>query len=175
MNSLNLFFKFMYTIFVTIIMIVFKHHCMTGIIKGWYNEAIKVTREFKVLDIRFIIYKGFKISKKNDDEYILQDVRYEEHYTTVSVKEFALMQKKGFVRAVDEVNHLLNLQRVKEYTKKIEFLYAKRKKAKTEMRKDVRLNKKRIKLANKNIDILVDQMFLFQSRIEQFNNKYNKT
>lgn len=147
---------------------------MTDKIKVWYNEAVKVTREFKILGMNFIIYKGFKISKKNDGEYILQDVRYEEEYTDVSLEEFALMQKKGFIKAVDEINHSLNLQRIKEYTKKIEFLYAKRKKAKLEMQKDVRLNKKRIKLANKNIDILVDQMFLFESRIEQFNIKYNK-
>lgn len=147
---------------------------MVDKIEIWYKEAVKVTREFKLLDMSFIIYKGFKISKAVNGEYLLQDVRYDENYSEVSLREFSLMQKKGFVKAVDEINHKLNLQRVKEYTKKIEFLYAKRKKARAEMKKDVRLNKKRIKLANKNIDILVDQMFLFETRIEQFNNKYNK-
>lgn len=138
----------------------------------WYRESVKVAREFKVLGVSFIIYKGFKISKLGGGEYLLQDTRYEDEYSEVSLEDFSLMQKKGFVRAVDEINHKLNLQRIGEYTKKIEALYAKRKKAKADMKKDVRLNKKRIRLANKNIDILVDQMFLFESRIEQFNNKY---
>ena len=145
---------------------------MTDKIQLWYKEALNVTKEFKVKGISFIIYKGFKIAKYDSGFYLLQDVREDDFYSEVIDSEYKMIVEKGFVKAVDEINHKLNIKRVRDYTKQVEFLYFKRKKAKVNLKKDIRLNKKRIKLANKNIDILVDQMFLFKTRINQFNNKY---
>jgi hypothetical protein len=78
----------------------------------------------------------------------------------------------GFILAVDEISYRLTIERFKTYRKKAELLYAKKKRANKDMKKDVRLNKKRIRNADKNIDVLVDQILLCQSRINQHENKY---
>lgn len=146
---------------------------MTNKIQGWYEEALKVTKEFKVNEITFIIYKGFKITKFSKEKFLLEDVRHDDFYTPLSKEDLTGIEQKGFVKAVDEIRYYLDKGRLDSCTKRIEYLYKKRKKAKKDMSKDVRLNRKRIRLANKNIDILVDRIFLYQTRIEQFEHKYN--
>lgn len=134
-------------------------------------EAIKVSKEFKTVESSFIIYKGFKIEREGTS-YTLLDTRLNENYSNVVPFELDLMKEIGFIEACDTLSQQRSIKMVSKLTKQIEYLYSKRKKAKKNIDKDRRLNLKRIRLANKNIDILADQIFLFKSRINQFNNKY---
>ena len=84
------------------------------------------------------------------------------------------LEGKDFILGVDQISHKLTLEKIGLCRKRAERFYSKRKKANRDMQKDVRLNEKRIRNININIDILVDQIFLYQSRVNQFNKKYNE-
>jgi hypothetical protein len=146
---------------------------MNNEIQVWFKEASNVSTIYEFNKEDAIIYKGFKLSSYLDGTYQIKDARFEDNYSDVKPVELLEIRSKGFIKGVDDISHRLTKQRLASYKKRVESFYSKRKKAKREMSKDVRLNKKRIRNINKNIDILVDEMFLCHSRINQFNNKYN--
>lgn len=153
----------------------FNNTLMSNEIQIWFEEASKVLRVFDFKREQAIIHKGFKLSQYPDGTYKIKDARFEDDYSEVKPSELSEIREKGFIRGVDEISHRLTIKRLNAYTKRVETFYAKRKKAQREMQKDVRLNKKRIRNINKNIDILIDQIFLCRTRISQFNNKYKSS
>jgi len=140
----------------------------------WFEEASSELRVFTFEEEEAIFHSGFKISRgrKDPNLYKLRDARFSDDYSFVRPKEIKEIRLKGFIKGVDDISNRLTLKRTEEYKKRVSILYAKRKRANREMSKDIRLNKKRIRNANKNIDILVDQIFLFQAKTTQYNNKY---
>lgn len=138
-----------------------------------FEEGSSVTNIHQDNKGEFLIYKGFKITKE-ENNYRIQDVRRSEFYSSVKESEYELMLEKGFVHAADLISYELNLERIENYKVSIEALELKKKLAKKTLREDRRLNLKRIRLAEENIVELQDLIQLSQSRIKQFNNKYNK-
>ena len=141
----------------------------------WFEEASKVLEVFDFKREQAIIYKGFKLSKYLDGTYSLKDGRTDdEDYVGLSPDDLNKLEGKDFILGVDQISHKLTLEKIGLCRKRAERFYSKRKKANRDMQKDVRLNEKRIRNININIDILVDQIFLYQSRVNQFNKKYNE-
>lgn len=142
--------------------------------QGWFDEAKDVLRVHNFDKEQAIFYKGFRLSVDSEGQLSIQDIRFDDDYQEVKTKELEEISEKGFIRGVDEINQRLSERRLKACIKKVETYYAKKKRAKREMHKDVRLNKKRIRNLDKNIDIVVDEILLHRMRISQFNSKYNK-
>jgi hypothetical protein len=141
----------------------------------WFEGASKVLEVFDFKREQAIIYKGFKLSKYLDGTFSIKDGRTDdEDYVGVNKEDLNKLEGKDFILGIDQISHKLTLEKIRDCTKKAEKFYSKRRKANREMQKDVRLNQKRIRNININIDILVDQIFLYQSRVNQFNNKYNE-
>lgn len=143
-------------------------------IQTWYEEAIKVTRVFSIPSESFIIYKGFKITKTEENEYFIKDVRFTNMYSNVNDITVSHFKKFGFVKGVDIISFKRDTKRIDTYKKRTVTLYDKRKKAKKEISKDRRLNEKRIRNIDKKIDEYVDLIFYYQTRINQYNIKYEK-
>lgn len=140
----------------------------------WFDEASNVLRVHNFKDGSAIFYKGFKLSCDSKNNFKILDIRFSDDYQEVKPKELEEIRGQGFIRGVDEINQRLSQKRLKACIKKVETYYSKKKRAKRDMHKDVRLNKKRIRNLDKNIDIVVDEILLHRMRISQFNNKYNK-
>jgi len=145
---------------------------MKGEVKQWFIEVSRVAQVHNFKHQDAIFYKGFKLSDDRKGSFELYDVRKSDDYTRVKPKDLKKIRSMGFILAVDEISYRLTIERFKTYRKKAELLYAKKKRANKDMKKDVRLNKKRIRNADKNIDVLVDQILLCQSRINQHESKY---
>jgi len=139
----------------------------------WFNEATTRTLVHEVRNERFIIYKGFKITDNGIGTFILQDVRMSNMYGIVDSKTYSLMKEIGFIKAVDTIGYRRNKKRVVRYKKLMALQYDKRKKSQKELPNNRRLNEKRINSANTRIKEYADLIFLYQSRIQQFNFKYN--
>lgn len=139
----------------------------------WFDDVSNVLRVHDFNNESAIFYKGFKLSRDFKNNFKIVDTRFDDDYQEVKPKELEEIREKGFIRGVDEINQRLSQKRLKACIKKVETYYAKKKRAKREMHKDVRLNKKRIRNLDKNIDIVVDEILLHRMRISQFNNKYN--
>jgi hypothetical protein len=140
-------------------------------VEKWFKEVEGVTPIHETKGGTFIIYKGFKISFI-EGVYHMYDVRFSNLYTSVVQKDLNLFSKHGFIKGADIINYNRNSKRVLSYKKRTEILYDKRAKFKKEMPKNPKLNQKRIKNINIRIRDYVDQMFLYQNRIQDFNNKY---
>lgn len=141
-------------------------------IEEWFNEAksnhVKV---FYLVSVEFIIYKGFKILK-DGDRYTMQDVRFSNMYSVVKPENYRLFIEKGFIEGADMICFKRNKRRIISYKKRAELLYDKRRRFKKELNKDRRLNEKRIRNINRNIDYQVDNLFLYKTRINQHKIKY---
>lgn len=142
-------------------------------IQGWYEEAIKDHKVFNTVKESFVIYRGFRISKDIDNQFEIKDVRLDDNYTNITRSSHSQLRSRGFTEGCDYVSVGRARIGVAKLRNTIERMYAKRKKFKSLIRKDKRLNEKRIKNINKNVGILVDQIFLYNTRINQFNLKYN--
>lgn len=141
-------------------------------VKEWFNEAKgRYVTVFKLVSVEFIIYKGFKLLKK-DDKYSIQDVRFSNMYSVVNPECYKLFIEKGFIEGADLICFNRNKERVLSYKRKAELLYDKRRKFKKELNKDRRLNEKRIRNINRKIEEFVDNLFLYRTRINQYKIKY---
>lgn len=140
-------------------------------IKQWFKEAEKKLKVFKFENDIFILYKGFKITNLKN-KYFIQDVRYSNVYSPPSLINLKCFQEFGFIKGADIISYNNNIKKIKRYKSKMEILYEKRKKFKKEMHKDRRLNTKRIRNINKHIDEYADLVFLYQSKVNDFNDKY---
>lgn len=141
-------------------------------IQIWFEEAKKEALVFNVLEDEFVIYKGFKLTN-GDSGYVLEDTRFSNMYTPVTKTSMEKFRTHGFVKGADIISFERNTKRVESFKRRAELLYDKRRKFKKELPKNKRLNEKRIRNINKRIEEFIDHMFLFKSRIQQFNNKYN--
>ncbi len=151
-----------------------------NIIKEWYSEAELQCPVHDINKETFIIRRGFRLTRnKSDESYRIQDIRRDENYSSVSESDLAELTSRGFIKGCDYIGFNRDTKESLRLKKLIETLYSRRKKItkllKRRMIKEERLrNEKRVRNINKNIDIYVDQIFLYKSQIEQFNNKYNK-
>jgi hypothetical protein len=141
-------------------------------IKIWFNQAKSIATTFKTYDSDFIIYKGFKLSKRNN-EYYLQDVRFSNLYTEVSKENLDKFLKLGFKKGADLISFERDSMRVISYKKRTEALYDKRKLFEKELPKKRAFNEKRIRNINKRIDEFIDLLFFYEVRVKQFNIKNN--
>tara|TARA_R110000851_G_scaffold291462_6_gene445845 strand:- start:305 stop:757 length:453 start_codon:yes stop_codon:yes gene_type:complete len=147
------------------------------IIKKWYEEAILECPVHKTSKESFIIKRGIRIAKANEEEhYRIEDIRECEFFTELKSEDYKELVKRGFISGCDHIGFDRDIKEIARLKKLVEMLYGKKKKFErpSEMRKDRRLNLKRIRNLYKNIDIYIDQIFLYEAQITQFNNKYNK-
>ncbi|MCB0752912.1 MAG: hypothetical protein KDC52_15680 [Ignavibacteriae bacterium] len=140
----------------------------------WYKQAVQKTNKYILFDREFIIYKGFKITKLSESSYTIEDVRFSNLYGKVSEEVLTLLSQKGFIEGVDYIGYVRDSKRVKDYKKTIETLYSRRKKYKKIFDTNPKLNDKRIKSINKKIPYYAFLMGFYQTRLNQFNIKYNE-
>ena len=145
-----------------------------SVIEQWFseasNEGVKV---FHHEGIDFIIYKGYKISRCSGI-YAIEDVRRSDFYDEVKVTEYSKMIKLGFIKGVDYIVNRRDLRRVGIYTRLLERLYTDKISYRGKL---CELDKKEFyekKLRNcqENIHRNIDLLFLYRSRIGQYNLKY---
>lgn len=141
--------------------------------RKWFEEASSVCNIQKDVNGDFIIYKGFKITKGELESYKIEDVRHSEFYSAISLSDYGTFIIKGFIAGADFLSNDRNIKRVVSYKSEIKTLETKRRLAKKEIKLDVRLNKKRIRLAEDRILELRDLIVITETRIKQFNSKYN--
>lgn len=142
-------------------------------LKNWFEEASKVCKVFTSEEEVFLIYKGFRISY-NEDRYLLQDTRKSNMYSKVNPRDLKLLTSKNFIEGCDIISFRRSINRVKSIERQLVKLYARRKKAKSLLNTNRKMNEKRIRNINKRISYLIDEMFLNKARINQFNIKYNR-
>lgn len=142
---------------------------------NWYKQAVHIVgKHITSLNKEFIIYKGFKITKHEEQSFTIEDVRFSNMYGKVSDRNLEILSEKGFIAGVDYIGYLRDNVRVKSLKKSLETLYTKRRKYKKEFDNDPKLNEKRIRSINKKIPRYVFLMGFYQTRVNQFNIKYNK-
>lgn len=144
-------------------------------IQRWYNEVKNITRIFEVNDDEFIIYKGFKITSPLEGDPFIEDVRFGNIYSNITQQDCDTFKTLGFIQGADTIGNTRDIQRVESYRKRTRTLYQKRKKFRKELPKDKRLNEKRIRNINIKIAEFVDLIFFYETKVKQFNNKYNVT
>lgn len=139
----------------------------------WYNEAILIAPVHKTADGEFVIYKGFKLSKTNDSEFDIVDVRYSNMYSSPKKYMLDMFNTIGFVKGCDDISVTRDKKRLVFYTNRIDSLNKKIETAKSELPKHEAKNKKRIVNAKLKIEDYADMILFYQMRINQYNNKYN--
>lgn len=145
------------------------------ILQEWFEDARQNNvRIFHFEENDFLIYKGFKITK-NYDGYRLQDVRRSDFYDEIKSKDLKILLKLGFIEGIDYIVNQRNLRRVNIYTKILEKLYTHRKEYQSKLRPRItrEFYQKKIRNCNENIHNNIDLLFLYKSRVEQYNLKYN--
>jgi hypothetical protein len=145
-------------------------------LKQWFDEVeMSVLNVHRYKGSEFVIYKGFKLSKTLD-QYKLEDVRVSDFYGEVKKRDYNVLLKLGFIRGADEIVNKRNIRRVGIYTRLLEKLYADRKEYQKKLRplKTREFYRKKIRNCQENIHKNIDLLFLYKSRIEQYNLKYKK-
>ena len=140
-------------------------------IRNWWEEAIEITNIFTGDRLIFIIYKGFKITRFNDNTYVLEDVRLNDFYTEVRMSDLDRFNNLGFVRGADLIRHTRDLFRYNLALKHLVKHHDLRERhesgvIKPERGRDKAFHEKGRGNASKNIDMV----FFYQSRIGQFKN-----
>src|SRR5690606_8400224 len=129
-------------------------------VKQWFDEAIENhIKVFTAPESEFIIYKGFKITKTIDGNYIIQDVRINNFYSKVSDKDLSVLTTLGFIKGVEKLSYDRNLRRVVIYTKKLEKLYSEREICQKRMSTNVTFYSKKLRNCKEGIGKYIDLLF----------------
>lgn len=145
-------------------------------LEQWFDEVrLSVLNVHRYKETEFIIYKGFKLSKTHG-KYKIEDVRISDFYGDVKKRDYNTLLKLGFIKGTDYIVHKRNLRRVGIYTRLLEKLYSERKEYERKLRplKTRAFYKKKIKNCQENIHRSIDLLYLYKSRIDQYNLKYKK-
>ena len=158
--------------------------------RRWYEEFKKVSKEHTYSGGSFIVYKGFKATKSLEGFYDIWDCRRSEYDLDILPQHRVMFSTVGVILGVSTISYLKNKLMVGEIVDEIAVLYDKRTIAKNNLDKynlsmydspeilidafieHVRINKKRERLANKNIDILTNELFLVKERIKDYEVRY---
>lgn len=139
-------------------------------IKSWFEECNKV---FYCGEYEFSIVNGFKLTHYfDDDTYTIQDTRLNDFYTEVTEEDLKLIKEYGFLDGTGIIMYHRNIDRVKMYISKIEELFTKRKVATKNLRRNKKFYTKQIKNCNVNIHKYNDLLHFYESKIEQFKQKF---
>jgi len=142
-------------------------------ITKWFEEVKQTNNVHTTSEGEFVIYKGFKITIPEQGNPRIQDVRFNTMYSDVTKAAKMLFVKLGFKRGVETLQNFRDIKRVEALKKKTAKLYDKRKQFRKELPLNKRLNEKRIRNIKRKVSENIDLIFFYQSRIKQFNNKYN--
>lgn len=145
------------------------------ITEQWFTNAESGgLKRFHHQGVDFIIYKGFKLSK-NTDTYTIEDVRRSDFYDKVRSSDYTKLIKLGFIKGVDEIVNTRNLKRVGIYTKLVEKLYMNKLSYRSNLceGKTKEFYEKKLRNCQENIHKNIDLLFLYKTRINQYNLKYN--
>lgn len=142
-------------------------------IKNWFNQVKNLVKTFEDYDSEYVIYKGFKLTKRGE-EYFIQDVRFSNLYSEVTVTDLNKFIDKGFIKGADLISFERDTKRILSYKKMAEVLYDRRRKFTKELSKNRALNEKRIRNINRRIEEYIDLMFFYEVRVKQFNIKNKK-
>lgn len=145
------------------------------LLKLWFEEVFSSgLLQNTSSNINYIIYRGFKLSK-NEDDYKIEDVRFSDFYEPVREKDLEILTKLGFLKGADWISHSRNVRRVKIYTRLIERLYNNKKDYKSKLRplKTRAFYQKKLRNCQENIHKTIDLLFLYESKVNQHIEKYN--
>jgi len=143
--------------------------------KDWYKSATLVGREYVLPLKSFVIYKGIKITSLESGSFTLEETRYKDDYEELGGKKLKQIETHGFKRGCDILSWNYNQSMVDKSIKTVEKMYSKRNRFTRELtqgKAEVK-NTKRIKNLNINIGIVVNDLWLYKFRVEQFEKKYN--
>ena len=138
------------------------------ILKQWYKESATKLRVFSVGNKTFILHKGFKLTLTEEDEYFIEDVRRNDFYSKVTDKDFTVLKSKGFIKGAAFIMCQRDKRRCTYYKSKIEKLYTDRVNYNKILNTDKVFYSKKIRNANDNIHDCLDLMFLYRSRVQQY-------
>ena len=145
------------------------------IIENWFTITNRGgMRTFHHEGVDFIIYKGFKLSKY-EKHYAVEDVRRSDFYDEVRPSDHKKLVELGFVRGVDQVVNTRNLKRIGIYTRILEKLYTDKLSYKDSLREvsTKEFYEKKLRNCQENIHKNIDLLFLYKTRINQYNLKYS--
>ena len=102
-------------------------------------------------------------------------IRRSDFYDEVREREYKILLKLGFIRGIDWIVNKRNLRRITIYTRLLEKLYKDKKEYQSKLRplKTRAFYQKKLRNCQENIHRNIDLLFLYKSRIEQYNLKYN--
>lgn len=143
-----------------------------NILEQWYKESTEKLRVFSVEGKTFVLHKGFKLTRTDDNEYFIEDVRKNDFYSKVTDKDFLVLEDRGFVEGAAFIMYNRDKRRCAYYKSKIEKLYADRVKYKKLLSTNTKFYSKKIRNVNDNVHDCLDLMFLYGSRVEQYEYQY---
>ena len=138
------------------------------ILRKWYEESVGTLKVFTVLGKTFILHKGFKLTQTDEGKYHIEDVRKNDFYSEVTKKDFTVIKEYGFIKGVALLMYRRDKRRCAYYKGKIEKLYTDRAHYKKILNTNKVFYSKKIRNANDNIHNCLDLMFLYESRVKQY-------
>lgn len=142
-------------------------------LREWFNEVVKHTGYVWIDNEQnqFVIYKGFKIDKKHAG-FTIKDVRKNDFYTDVTDDDFRVLQEKGFIKGCDYLSYIRSL----DYTNSIrdEIMLLQNKLDYVKFLPSSPFNDKKKRNLEKNINKLLAELTIYQSRISNYKLKYNE-
>lgn len=140
-------------------------------IKKWFKEAeVAGVRIFSYEGYDYLIYKGFKITKFNTGDCIIQDVRLSDLYNEVREDHLIVLDRMGFITGADYIAYDRNVMRMKESTAKLEKLFTE-----LEGLKSAGTDTKKVENCNENILKYTDLTIFYRIKIDQHLRKYKNS
>lgn len=144
-------------------------------VKEWFEEyrSLEKGKVFKTEEGEFVIYKGFKITLI-EGEYRILDVRLNDFYSNVSLRDYNTLTAEGFVRGADMIMLARDSRRVDKHISLLEDYYTDQKEInKARPSISIKEYKRKLYSVKKNIGESLDKLFFFSSRKRQVESKYN--
>lgn len=141
----------------------------------WFKECedSKEVTIFTEGGNRYVIYKGIKLERTNDGHRLL-DVRYFDFYSRVSKRDKKVLKSLGFVKGCDTLMYQRDLMRVDKYEQDMKDFYKRKARLSKSLpkSKNKRLVRKKLNILDRKIHEVLDLVFFYKSRKEQFEIKY---
>jgi hypothetical protein len=149
-------------------------------LQQWFEEATNVTRLFTnaLTGDDYIIYLGFKITRTEDSEYTIEDVRRSDLYNPLRKTDARVLLKRGFAKGVEFIRYQKDLKRVGKSEAALLKAYNGKKEALAQLdnpdrKKTLAFYEKKVKNCSNNIQHNADMNFFYRSRVEQYELKNN--
>ena len=149
-------------------------------LQQWFEEATNVTRLFNntLTGDDYIIYLGFKITRTDALEYIIEDVRRSDLFNPLRKSDTKILKRLGFVKGVELIRYQKDQKRVVKSEAALLKAYNGKKEALSQLdnpdrKKPRAFYEKKVKNCSNSIQHNADMIFFYRSRVEQYELKNN--